>query len=1087
MEKLQKKDLFPCLANLLNMSFSKRKLFYLFFFFQLFFTSVFAQTSIRGNVKNSNGESLTGVTVKVKGTNQGTATNENGDFTLTVSNKKTVLEISFVGFQTQEIPVNGKSYINAILKATASSLDEVVVIGYGTQSRSKITSSISKLDTKVLANAAIGNVGSALQGTIPGLRVINTTGQPGSAPSILLRGGASITSPGSPLVVVDGIVRTLDDINASDIESIEVLKDAASTAIYGARANNGVILVTTKTGKAGKSEFTYKVKAGVNMKREPYTFLDGTESVYYMQLGLKNLNQSLQKGGRGRADFVEDGWRDIHHIDNTNRPQFQSLLDDNWLWMPNPYNDGADTIIFKDYSNKSHVWNDNAHTQDHYLGFSGGNDKAKLAGSLGYYGEDGTVIGTEYKRYSGRLNGSYKVKDNVEVLGGVTFSNSETPPLFAATSFLFNYQRKEYTFFNPWLPDGSPAPGLQAAYGNPLYWLSRMIRKNNERKTSFNLGVKWEILKDLFLKANMNFFYSDNTNEAFDKSNQSQIATVPNVTRAASASYATSIQQQHNITLDYKKMFNNHNVSILAGAEYFDVSSFSMSAAGKGAASDDIYTLNAATERTSISSSRSENKIKSLFGRLNYDYKNKYLFTSVIRYDGTSVLDDSWGAFPGFSAGWNIHEEDFFKNSGLSKVISSLKPRISYGINGNIAGIGNYEVQGGYGIQPSYNGGSSFLNTGIVNTNLHWEKSKMFEAGIDIGLANNRVTLSVDYFKRITSDLLTSLQLPDYTGFSSVRTNLGNLQNAGFEADVNANILRSNNGINWNVGFNVAYVKNKILKLPFNGNEKNRQGGQQVFDPKSGKVIWVGGYQEGEEFGDLYTYKQVRILKDWDDVNASVANRYDAIANLYGPQAWANLADKSGKMQIEPGDVLWADLDGNDTINSLDMVKMGNIYPKWTGGFSSSLSYKNLVFYARFDYAIGQTIYDQFSAWDYGQAQHGMNSTVRIKDMWTPENPNGQLARLYALDQIGKWNFWRGNSIMYHRGDYLCLRELTVSYVIPKSIISKIKLASVQVNLTGQNLMYFTGYGGTNPELGGTDYGRFPLPRTVIAGLNISF
>ncbi len=1057
-------------------------------------TTEFQQNIIKGTITDEKGNPLTGVSVIVKGTTRGTTSDLNGNYAIQDVNPQTTLVFSFIGFKNQEVLLGNRTQINITLIYETIGLDEVVVVGYGEQSRSKLTTSVSKLDPKVLTNSAISNAGSSLQGTVSGLRVITTTGQPGSSPSILLRGGASITSPGSPLVVVDGIVRTMNDVNPSDIESISVLKDAASTAIYGARANNGVILVSTKKGQSGKSELTYSLKTGVNIRREPYEYLNGREATYYIQMGAKNLHDPMRKAGLNPEDFLinvtqSDHFWDVRLINNSNRSQFQSRINEGWDWMANPYSDGADTIIFKDYSDQwgRLIWNNNARTQDHHLRFSGGNDKGKYIAGLGYYSEDGTVVGTKYERFSGLLNGSYKIKDNLEISSAVTFSNSKRPPLFEHENFAFIYHRKVCPWFNPQLPDGSPAPGPEDAYGNPLYWLEKRIRLNNARKTTFNLGAKWEIIKDLSLNANINIYYTDDKNETFDKSFKQQTATVPNVTRAASASYSEGLQQQHNITLDYKKSFNKHNLTIMAGGELFNVKYFSLYAAGRGAASDAIYTLNAAVERTSISSSKSESEMRSLFSRLNYDYNSKYLFTAVMRYDGTSVLSKSWGLFPGFSVGWNVHEEDFYKGSALNKYISALKPRISYGVNGNVAGIGTYEVQGGYSIQNLYYGAASYLNRGIINKSLRWEKSIMFEAGADVGLMNNKALLVLNYFRRTTADLLTSLPLPSYTGFGSVRTNLGNLQNTGFETEINANILQNANGLNWDFGFNASYVKNKILKLPDNGNENNRQGGIQVFDPKAGKLVWMGGYQEGQEFGDLFAYKHERVLRDWEDVNATVPNRFDNVAQTYGPVAWANLADKTGKLPIEPGDVLWADLDGNDTINTFDRVKIGNIFPKWTGGFSSTISYKNISLYGRFDFALGHTIFDQFSQYDLMGMNWFMNLTTRVKDMWTPENPDSKLPKFIIHESSSKKNYYRETSLLYTKGDYLSVRELTLSYLFPKSIISKLKLSSVRVNITGQNLAYFTRFKGTNPEAGGTEFAMYPLPRTIIFGLQASY
>lgn len=1091
------------------MYFVKWKVIILIVFFAV--TNIVAQAQerlIRGTVAFApGGLGIPGVTVLVKGTQTGSITNAEGAYEISATSGQ-VLVFSFIGFKSKEVIVGAESKLDVVLEEDVTMLNEVVAVGYGTQSRQTVTTSVSKLDKKVLQNVAMSNAASSMQGTIPGLRVVNTSGQPGSSPSILLRGGASINSPGSPLVVVDGIVRSFNDINPSDIESIEVLKDAASTAIYGARANNGVILVTTKKGKSGFSEIQYKVRTGFNHLRTEYDYVNGHDFMYYNRLGMRRTNSARAQGGVAPVSpDTQTGFGvnlpNIYStlkIGNGNRGQFQPLLGQGWGWLIDPYND-VDTLMYKDYGSqvRDATFKNPAITQDHYLSFTGGNDKAKFASSIGYYKEDGLVVGTKYERFSGSLSGSYLIKPNFEVSSSVAFTLSKLPPIYQSDANIFYRVQSLWPTFKPFDDDGNPNANSNAGAGNPLYYIDRYLRKNESRKTTFNVGARWEIIKDLELRAQVNAYYVDDLNESFNKSFQYQTAAVPDVTRAASASYGRQFQQQHNVTLSYAKSLGGHNFNVLAGGEYFNLSTFGFSAAGSKAATDFIYTLNAVTERTSTSSTLADQRILSGFGRMNYDYEGRYLVSAVLRYDGISRLapENRWAAFPGVSVGWNLHREAFFENLGLNKYISSFKPRASYGVNGNVAGVGDYEVQGGYGIQTLYGAQAGFLNTAIVNSKLKWERSASINIGADIGILKNRATISFDYFNRTTSELLTNLALPSYTGFNSIRTNLGNLRNRGFELDLNVNVLRLANGITWDLGANTAFIKNRIMKLPENGNERNRQGGYEVYDPAQGKNVWVGGIQEGGSLGDMFGYKQERILRDWDDVNQSVGNRYDAIAELYGPGAYADLANKTGKYPIEPGDVLWADLDNNGIINTLDRVKVGNMYPKWTGGLSSTLSYKNLSLFTRLDYGLGHTIYNDLYARVLGQMQGTFNVISDVKKMWSEDNMDTDLPKFYYADQVIKKNITRSNnagtsadnnsSRFYEKGDYLAIRELTLAYMLPKVWVSKVKLASVRVNVTGQNLSYFTRYTGTNPELGGLDAGRYPLPRTLLFGLEVSF
>ncbi len=1081
----------------------------MFFLFPVFLSPFFAnaQSTITGVVKNPEGNPLPGVSVNVKGAGIGVTTDPGGRYSIHLTQPGAVLVFSFIGMKTQEISVGDRKEIDVYFESESGSLSEVVVVGYGEQSREKITTSIAKLDNKVLENMAFANAASALQGTIPGLRVINTSGKPGSLPSVLLRGGASINSPSPPIYVVDGIVRSIDDINAEDIESVQVLKDAAASAIYGARSNNGVVLITTKKGKAGVSSITYTAKEGVGLVREDYAFLNAHDYIYYNRLGVKNTNNSYAFGGVSPVNpntqlgygFNNPNMFDVLQINAGNRSAFQSYLNEGWQWMVDPFT-GVDTLMFRDYGGQVQdaAFNNAAQTHDHHLSFVGGNDKGTFAASLGYFNQDGLLIGTKYERYSGRINGSYKIKENFELIGEVSYSESKDPPLYfpSGEGNAFYVIRSIYPSFVPYEENGDPSAGRGIQYGHPLYWKDKFVRKNNTGRTTFNLGARWEIIPDLFLKVQGNLYQIGFQQESFNKEFQFETSGVPDIDRLASAQYSKTTQQQHNITLDYKKSIHKHNMSYLVGSEFFDQQSFSISAAGRRAATDDIYTLNAATERTSISSSVSENRMLSFFGRLNYDYDGRYLLSAVMRYDGISSLSNAWGAFPGISAGWNIHREDFFSESAISDVISVLKPRISYGVNGNVSGVGPYEVQGAYGLQTNYNGQAGFLNTGLVNRELRWEKSASFESGLDLGLFNNRIVLIASYFRRVTSDLLTNLDLPSYTGFNTFRTNFGSLLNAGFEASLSASLLRNTNGLRWDVSFNASYVKNRILKLPYNGNENNRQGGLEIFDPKQNKVVWVGGLQEGGTLGDVYGFQQLRILRDWDDVNKTVPNRYDAIAQIYGPQAYAALTNKTGKFPIEPGDVLWADIDGNDIIDSYDRVYMGNIYPKWTGGFSTTVSYKSFSLYGRLDYALGHVIYNHAMAQIMGQYSGTLNMPAWLKDSWSPENPDADLPKFYYGD-LPKLNIKRSalhnatldnhSSLFYEKGDYLAFREVTVSYSFPRSLINKIKITDLRLNVTGQNLGYLKKYRGASPELGGVDAERYPVPRAIILGLKLTF
>ena len=447
------------------------------------------------------------------------------------------------------------------------------------------------------------------------------------------------------------------------------------------------------------------------------------------------------------------------------------------------------------------------------------------------------------------------------------------------------------------------------------------------------------------------------------------------------------------------------------------------------------------------------------------------------------------------SAGWNLHNEKFFQNSGLSKYVNTVKPRFSYGVNGNIAGIGNYEVQGVYGTQGNYNGSLGFLSTAFVNNGLRWEKSKTLDLGIDLSVLKNRLTLMVDYYDRQTSDLLTNLTLPSYVGYSSFRTNLGTFQNKGLELTANSILLRKENGLVWNLGGNVSFVKNKILKLPFNGNEFNRQGGFQIFDPTKNDVVWVGGLQEGQPLGAIYGYKQVSIFKSVEEIATVAGKRVDAIANIGGPNT--ALVNK-----ITPGDVNWLDVDKNDIIDSRDQVYLGNILPKITGGFNSGVTFKGITVFTRFDFALGHTIYNDLVARTLGNFQGSFNYLEMQKDSWSVDNPISDIPKVYYADQVGapagKKNYTRGNnagqvlngnnSRFYEKGDYLACREITLSYDFSKSTFLKNKLSQARIYTNFNNLFYLTKFSGPSPEpaVNGIYGGTYPTPKSMVLGIQVT-
>lgn len=473
---------------------------------------------------------------------------------------------------------------------------------------------------------------------------------------------------------------------------------------------------------------------------------------------------------------------------------------------------------------------------------------------------------------------------------------------------------------------------------------------------------------------------------------------------------------------------------------------------------------------------------------------SKYLVSLVMRRDGYSKLvDNRWGFFPGISAGWVFSKEDFVNNLGINDVLSFGKLRLSYGSNGNVSGIGNYDLQGRYGL-VNYGGKTGFLMTGLPNPGLRWEKSNTFEIGLDLGFLDNRLNLNMTYYNRRTKDKFANIDLPSHVGINSFKTNNGEIQNSGLEFDFNAKIINTKDW-KWDFSLNGAFNKNKIITLPYNKLERNRQGAFEVYTGNGDEKMWVGGYQEGQRPGDIYVYKAMGIYNDTKDIagnliDMSLGNNGSNNKILYGPDAWAKLTDqeKSKGLPIQPGDVKWLDVNNDGKIDQFDKVKVGNEVPLITGGFNTRVGWKGLSLSARFDYALGHKVVDSRTPWILGNMQGTFNTLDLVKNSWSENNMNAKYPVYAWADQLGKRNYARESSMFVYKGDYLAFREISLSYQMPKEWVNKIFLQSAELSITGQNLGYLTAAKHVySPEYGANSWGGYSLPRTLILGLNVSF
>lgn len=1079
--------------------------------------------SCTGIVKDTTGETVIGASVVVKGTTNGTITGIDGDFSLNNVKQGDIIQISFVGYKTVEVKWNGQP-LNVTLKDDTEMLGEVVVTGYGGQQlRTKVTNSISKVKQESLNVGMHSNPAQALSGAVAGLKVIQSSGSPGATPTIILRGGTNLDGTGSPLVVVDGQLRdSMSDINPEDIESMDVLKDAGATALYGARASNGVILITTKRGKAGFREINFKAKLGLSYARTPYEFLEAGEYIKAMHKAHWDAGHLFQdKDGNtktywGNWESYLNGKQPFGTGNNLDQDIYstQFLNEDNkyllgrgWQTVTDPIT--GKEILYKNTDVDKYNLNDPAFSQDYNINMSGGNDRGTYYAGLGYNRQEGVPVNTFYERYSFITNASYKIADWLTSTSSLNYNRANWKNMPGSNGSELNYFGRVRSLPPTVLfedEEGNMKLGPGTADGNQMYQPDQWWNDNQSDKFTMSQSFKIDILKNLSLTANMNWYYSETYQESFTKDYENTPGNFVR-TRSATAYYNRDFRQTYNAVLNYNEtFFLDHHVEVMLGMEYYNKYQRGFEAQGQGAPTDDLPDLSLTDKgegKRTINSWHEKQRILSFFGRLNYDFKDKYLLSFVFRRDGYSSLlgDNRWGFFPGVSAGWIFGREDFIKEA--IPVMSFGKLRASYGINGNASGIGAYTLQGSYGSSNSngsfnYNGNTSYLITELPNPNLRWEKTATFEVGADLSFFANRLNTNLTYYNRLTSDKYAALSFPTSTGFSSVTNNNGEFRNQGIEIELSGKIIDSKDWT-WSASGNIAFNKNKIVSLPDNGMERNRINAFQVYTGNGDEKKWVGGQQEGQEPGILYLYQADGIYRSYDEIPANLVRKYGS-RTYYGPEAWNKLTaeqqNATTNFPIQPGDTKFHDVNGDDVIDEFDKVKVGATSPRWTGGFNTTLRWKNFQLYGRFDYALGFWLYENSGTqsttpWFMGCYQGTYNTPTMYYDTWSESNPNAKYPRYLFADQNGKNNYIASTMFAY-RGDYLAIREISLSYSLPESVAKMLKMQRAEVSITGQNLGYITGAKNVgSPEANPKDNGAvgqgYSLPRTILFGVNLTF
>lgn len=1025
-----------------------------------------ADRTITGTVTDEKGEAIPGVSVLLKGTQRGTVTDPQGSFRLAVPDESAVLLFSFVGYKSQEIPVGSQTQLSVQLLNDETSLSEVVVVGYGTVRRADVTAAIASVPMNELKDMPVSNAATALQGKIAGVIVQQNNGTPGSTPAIKVRGFGSISAGNTPLIVVDGNIvdpNVFSLLNSNDIESIDVLKDASSAAIYGSKGSNGVILVTTKGGKIGKTRLNLDVFTGV---QEVTKKLDVLTSQQFAEFGKEASNNAYLDNVPGASINDPNPARPSSYL------RYRYPRGEIFPWLN--FDDPAAVAALPDYRYQDLIFR-KARISNYQLSVSGGTDKVRYLVSGGYLSQDGIIKKSSLDRYTIRanvdvsvtpklkvgltLNPSYKSQQEVQSNGHwadngiINSALSAMPfaPIYAADGITYSSQTALAAPYN--------YPGITNPVAN--------INEYNSRYTQTNLlgnsYLEYAFLKDLKYRASANLTYSGYRRNAYRTSRIPLNQLLPPNLAVGTIASDQSISWLFNQIVNYNKTFREvHSLDLLVGMESTRLNYENSDGSASAYANDLVETLNAsaggATSR--VSSSARQNASISYFARVNYSYMGKYLANVSVRRDGSSIFgsQNRWGTFPAASLAWRINQENFLKNVSQ---LSEAKLRLSYGLSGNNA-FNNFYPYVATLNSDNYSFNNNLVNglvpASLANTQLGWEKNQQLDAGLDLGIFSNRIYLVVDYYQRITRDLLLSVNVPSVSGFTTATKNIGKMENKGWEFGLNTRNLTGS--LTWNTSANVSFNRNKVLALGPTGDPIKSSSG----------IGETNITQIGSPIGSFYGYRQIGIFNNQADLDAYP---HDATSR--------------------PGDVKYEDVNKDGKITADDRTLIGNNQPDFIYSLTNTFSYKG------FDLSIalqgtqgGQVL--NLSRRFFENLEGNANQITTVLSRWrSPNDPgNGVTPRANART-TGNNN--AVSSRWVEDGSYLRIQNVSIGYQLPKPWLDRIGLEQARLYVSGQNLHTWTKYLNYNPEVsnyegpltGGVDYGYYPLARTVTIGLNLGF
>ncbi|MEX2232578.1 MAG: TonB-dependent receptor [Cyclobacteriaceae bacterium] len=988
-------------------------------------------TIVSGKISDEVGVGMPGVNVLVKGSSNGTTTNAEGSFTLNLSGDQSAgtLVISFIGYVTQEILVDNRSTINVTMTADVTSLTEVVVVGYGTQEKRDVTAAISQISGEALTKIPTGNAMDAMKGQIAGVDILQTGGRPGQESRITIRGRRSLTASNDPLFVVDGIPMTagtssISDFNPADIASVEVLKDAASQAVYGSRGSNGVILITTKRGEPGKTTVSYTGTYGVT---QPYKLIPMMNGQQFADLK-REANRVAANGQSGRA-----AWGDVGSSIPADAAVFNDAVELNSV-VNGLSTDWQDLI----YQNGAQL--------NQQVSVSAGSDKTFLLVGLSYFKEDGLIEGTDFKRYTARINADHEISKIFTVGISSIFSNNKTN---WGSGSVISEAVNQTPLGMPYNADGEIIflPISDGIRSNPLSELvpGKRVDERTVNRVFSSLYLDANILEGLKYKFLIGQDYQYFERGIFEGQYTN---TRKNGTPYASIQKAQDFGYTLENLLTYNKSISQHaiGVTFLQSVAQQNFTTNSAAAANLPYETAFWHNLGLGTV-TGYPSDYDQYRLLSFMGRVNYSFAGKYLFQASMRWDGSSRLAPGykWNKFPGISVGWRIKDEAFLANA---RQISELKLRASYGKVGNTA-VAPYQTQGT--LAPSVydwnnTDAKGFRLDQIPSPDLSWEYSESFDVGLDFGLFNGRLNGYVDYFRTSTGvSLLLRRQLPPTTGYASILQNVGGTETKGFEVTLNATILDMPNSLKWTAEFNLASLNEKIVDLALKG-----PNGEKIDDVGNNWFI-------GEPIRAFYDYKKLGI---WQ------ANEKDAAA-VYGQF---------------PGELKLADLNNDGAIDGTnDRVVLGNDVPKAYGGLNNKVTFKGIDFSFFFYYRLGFMINSAFST-DQATMQ-GRYNNIQV-DYWTIDNPTNEYPRPNKNQEF----IQNGTALRYMDGGFVKLRNVTLGYTLPENILDRLKMSKLRIYFTAQNPIIWSSYKLFDPErAGNVTSGEMPSSILYMGGINVTF